>query len=61
MFLDNENTDSETSVEVGQQVNEETSDNTILGILTFNIHIHKFSITKHINTYLPMLVHGICQ
>ena len=35
MFLDNENSDSETSVEVSQQVNEEPSDNTIQGILTF--------------------------
>ena len=62
MFIDNENTDSETSVEVDQRGNEEASENTMHGILTFpNTHAHfplqSISIlttTKHINTYLGL-------
>ena len=38
-FIDKENIDSETSVEIDQQVKEEPSENTMPGILTFqNTH-----------------------
>ena len=39
MFIDKENIDSETSIEIDQHVNEESPENTIKGIVTFqNTH-----------------------
>ena len=59
MFIDDESTESETSIEVNQQVNEESLGNTIQGNLLFQ------------NTYTPFLlqststvthaVYNICQ
>ena len=44
MFIDDESTESETSIEVNQQVNEESLGNTIQGNLLFQ------------NTYTPFLL-----
>ena len=44
MFIDDESTESETSIEVNQQVNEESLGNTIQGNLPFQ------------NTYTPFLL-----
>ena len=41
---------------------EESSENTIQGNFDFSKYTTcTFSTTKDINTYLPMLVHRICQ
>ena len=49
--LDNENTDFETSTEVEQELYEESSENTIQGILPFqSMHTHIYT-TKHVNSY----------
>ena len=59
MFIDNESTDSETSVEVDQQVNEESLENTIQGNLPFqNTHTH-FPV-QSISTVTDA-VDSICQ
>ena len=42
MFIDNEDT-----VEVEQQVNKDSSENTMQGIALFKVHIHIFT-TKHV-------------
>ena len=47
MFIDNENTEFETSAEVDQHVNEESSENIIQGILSYqrtNIHIFCYKV-----------------
>ena len=61
MFIDKENIESETSVEIDQQVNEESSENTMQGILTFeNTHAHFPLQSISILTYLLRLIHGEC-
>ena len=51
IFIDSENTEFETSAEVDQHVNENSSENIIQGICLFKEKIYNFFATKHINTY----------
>ena len=51
MFTDNKSTDFEMSVEVDQQVNEESLGNTIESNLLFSKYTYTFSTTKHNNSY----------
>ena len=53
MFIDDESTESETSIEVNQQVNEESLGNTIQGNLPFQTTNTPFCYKAH--QQLPML------